>query len=145
MDGRKIICLFILVFSMPIISGSCPETICRILRNRGYGEYIQPVTNIRKIGNIKFGDIYYNVYYYDHLRVARDPVASRGTQRILILKNNKIYVGSYDASEVTGCHIKGARVICDISENERGEIQFSRNGPPKEVFFGGSFSPLEKE
>jgi hypothetical protein len=141
---KKLRYVFILVLSFPIICGACPEKVCKILRDRGYGIYLQPITNIFKIGNIRFGNTYYNIYYYDHLRISRNPIASRGTQRIIILRNNRIFVGSYDASEVTRCRVNGTRVICDVSKNAKGEIPFSKNGPPKEVFFGGSFSPLER-
>jgi len=139
MRRSKLVAMGALVFAAPMISGSCPKKICDLLRSKGLGVYLAPDTDITKIGDIRFRGVFYTAYYYNHA----DVETKHGRQAIIITRNNRTYVGAYDAYGAEKCHINRKGITCSVPEGTGDRINFTKNGPPYRISFAGSITSLD--
>lgn len=105
-----------------------------LLREQGFYNPLNGREEITYVGHIRQGRNDYQVYVYKG--VFRAAVVDHGVNRIIVILNGSVYLGSYPIPMPTECELSGQRVICD-TESPGRIIRFTERGPPYEIWFDG--------
>jgi hypothetical protein len=109
-----------------------------------YGRF--KYTRISKLGDVRVGrNVYaiYNLYHVNH-----DTGSGHGMQQVSIIKNGRVFVGSYlDVSDPM-VEIRGRTVFQKrdsyLKPGSRScSFTIGPKGPPRKVLLGGQFQTLE--
>ena len=116
-----------------------PSTELRILLSKqGFHAPLNKNSDVKYVGEIVQGIRRYQIYYYRYVI----PENKRGVGRLIILINNKIYLGSYDVTTTDSCHTKGKSVFCDTWSGYDKEIRFTKHGPPAVTYIDGRIAQI---
>jgi hypothetical protein len=102
---------------------------------------------ITKLGEVPSGGHIYAIYNLYHLN--EDTGSGHGMQQVSIIRDGRIFVGSYlDIAEPMAA-IKGRIVIQKRDQYMKPRdpsysFMIGRNGPPRKVLLGGQIVALEK-
>jgi hypothetical protein len=103
-------------------------------------------TRISKLGDVHVGRHVYAIYNLFHVNEVTG--SGHGMQQVSIIRDGRVFVGSYlDVSEPMA-QIRGRTVFQKRDEYmKRGDARFSftigPKGPPRKVLLGGQFQTLE--
>lgn len=104
------------------------------LVDQGFSGGMDRHSRIEYLGKIDYNNINYYVYFFGH-------VANHAAYRILILKYNCKYVGSYSVED-RPVSVFGRDIIFDVTKDSGNVIHFTGHAPPARVFVGGRMLDL---
>lgn len=110
-----------------------------ILRSQGFYAPINGEETIKYVGHIAQGRKDYEIYLYNGAFRAAD--VEHGVNRLIVLLNGSILVGTYDSSSASRCKVRGRKVIC-VTDYPPSEIEFTKRGPPYEIVFDGEIDAM---
>lgn len=119
--------------AMLIAASAATADIRPLLHEQGFSGPLNGREKITYAGHIRQGRNDYQLYVYRG--VFRAAVVDHGVNRIIVVLNGSTFLGQYNIPMPTECHIRRQRVICDT--DSPGVIEFTRQGPPREVWFDG--------
>lgn len=92
-------------------------------------------SDIEYVGDIKTGGRTYSFYLYNGV----NPENRHGINRFIIVLGQSVYLGTYEAGSAHDCRINKQTVVCKADFPGR-RIQFTKNGPPREIWFDGEIN-----
>ena len=107
-----------------------------LLQHQGFYAPINGRETIKYVGHIRQGRNDYQVYTYHG--VFRAAVVDHGVSDLIIMVNGSTLVGSYKIAMPTDCKVRGQKVVCNA-----GVVQFTKRGPPREIWFDGEVDKIE--
>jgi hypothetical protein len=104
-------------------------------------------TRLTKLGDVPSGGHIYAIYNLYHVNEGTG--SGHGMQQVSIIRDGRIFVGSYLDIEEPMAAIKGRTVIQKRDEYMKPRdpsysFMIGRNGPPRKVLLGGQIVTLEK-
>ena len=107
-----------------------------ILRSQGFYAPINGEETIKYVGHVSQGRKDYEIYLYNGAFRAAD--VEHGVNRLIVIMDRSILVGSYDSSSARQCKVRAHKVICVTDDPKYSSvIEFTKRGPPYEVVFDG--------
>lgn len=120
------------------------SSVISILRHQGFSSSTDSGTELTYVGDIREKTALYSIYYYNHTTVHPVQVA-HGIQALIILKNNKTYVGNYELeSDDPIPKISGTDILFDLPASMGNRIHFDANGPPATTWVNGMNPTLDR-
>ena len=86
---------------------------------------------LRFVGTIREGNSRYQIYYYNHINIHPAGIA-HGIQKLIIIKDQKVYVGSYLIDDAP-IGVSNADVLF-----LDGRVHFDLQGPPSNAVADGT-------
>ncbi|UVO52961.1 hypothetical protein [Sphingomonas sp. SUN039] len=105
-----------------------------ILKRDGISNSLEPWTRITSIGRIVLSGRWYSFYFYDHVT----PATNHGLRRILVLDDQKRYVGGYMVQEYGNCVFRPSVLMCEGEDRKLWVALDFKDGrlPPRAVIDG---------
>lgn len=126
-----------LAASILAISGA-QTNINQILLEQGFLEArYWSDTKISYVGQIKQGSRNYAIYLYN----GTNPESLHGINRLIVILNDDIYLGSYESLSAHDCIIQRQTVLCK-ADYPGYRIRFTKNGPPRQIWLDGSITEM---
>lgn len=120
-----------------------PEAAKRLLKSQGFWRPLEPPPHrFRLIGSIQGPKNRYDLYFYDWT----NPKSLHGRQGVVLIRNGRTYVGTYDAS-LDGCRVQRRTLICwDSWQGKRTsqQVLFRAGEPPRRILLGGELTTLRR-
>jgi hypothetical protein len=113
-----------------------PVWMVRLLRRQGATLTLKRATVIRRIGELRTHRTRYVLYYYVH----DTPTAGscHGIDAIVVLRDDRLYVGSYHGIGPSTCRIGGDTLFCrDAYFGRDFPVRFVGGKPPRNTVIGG--------
>ena len=111
-----------------------------MLREQGFSSPLNGRERITYAGHIRQGRNDYRIYVYRG--VFRATAVDHGVNRIVVILNGATFLGQYAIGMPTECRVQGRKVICD-TESPGRIIEFTEQGPPREIWFDGEVLQME--
>jgi hypothetical protein len=114
------------------------SAVMKMLSAQGFSSALDSHTKLRRIGEIRAGRHSFDVYYYSHV----NPQDLHGLQEIVVVEDQRTYVGSYLVNVDDPLpQIHGRDILFGPSS---GKIHFELGGPPAKALINGDVLELEK-
>jgi len=115
------------------------------LRRQGFNGTTDPadVWKLALIGQIRAGGKTYRIYEYEWSEAHPRADTAHGGEELIVVSSSGDYVGSY-VSDVDVIKVKGKDILFKCPRSEGDRIEFTKDGPPKHVWFNGQVEELQR-